>query len=547
MALLNQGFVRSLNLFEIEDAVKALQNLSDSASIPTDLQIFAGNTTNVTRLIFNSGDPEDTIENPVEPDAGTIFTQIDKIATFGNGDSIKLRVAQEIFNIQRNASEAVNDELIVTFLAPHGIANPNVDPNSPFATTTVFISLEGTIFENANRGNYVATGAATALNKKFYRAEYLSSTQVRLFDVGYKQKLELVDEFNPGLGFEDVNDPGDFVQSGDPSAPEDYLPYGTCRFFPFPTVINGNSGQPINFDQTYFIVFSDAIRNFRIGSNYSRTQLIDQIRFNTAEFVNKIIVIERSNETTQENLINLARPEFEDNNFTFSTGALSQNFNNNFSNLESFLDNANFFRLKKYLTTEDNLFDVDEIDNEGVFYSSDPDVYNNTASILQTDTSPGVYILNKDSSDITSNPPVINKLRAYSDNTQPWELQAGPPDVLEYQVLRDPITEVKRDPALQEMQIGNLTLGDSAAGYLELCSGGTEFFQGVRVFSGTEKELDLSSTGNGFQQVFAVDSQKFRFTHKIDCLIDGEFYSICLTKDGPDLVADEGTGPGSTP
>ena len=100
MALLNQGFVRSLNLFEIEDAVKALQNLSDSASIPTDLQIFAGNTTNVTRLIFNSGDPEDTIENPAEPDAGTIFTQIDKIATFGNGDSIQLRVAQEIFDIQ---------------------------------------------------------------------------------------------------------------------------------------------------------------------------------------------------------------------------------------------------------------------------------------------------------------------------------------------------------------------------------------------------------------------------------------------------------------
>lgn len=529
MALLNQGFVRTLNLFETEDANKVLENLGDGVTIPSDLQLFAGNTTNVTRLIFKPGDVFSIITNPSDPTAGTIFEQTNKLATLGNGDPVKLRVAQSIFNITRNLLDAQQDALTVTYNSAHGI------PSVTFSQTQVFISLEGTLFANV----------ATSLNQKFYRAQYLSSTQIRLLDVGYRQKLELIDDNNPSLGFEDVNDPGEFVQVGDVGAPSDYFPYSTSQFFSFPSVL---FGDPISFDQTYYIVFSDAVTKFRLGRNFSRTQLIDQVRFNTTQLSTKNIIFERSNETTKQNLENLSRPVFEDNDFTYSSGSLNRSFASNFNDLEGYLDNANFFRLKKFLTVEDNLFDTSEIGTEGIIYTTDDDIFNNQVDKLTDDNSPGIYILNKDASNITSTPPVIQKLRAYSDNTQPWSLFSGPPDILEYQVLRDPVTNTPRTASNQELQIGNLTLGDSSSGYIEISSGNTripnEYFSGVQILSGVERRLDLSDFGISNSQVYAIDAQKYRFTHKIDCIIDGEFYSLCLTKD---IGTDNGSGTGSDP
>ena len=64
MALLNQGFVRSLNLDEIEDAFKAINNLA-GGSITNDLVIFANNSENVTKLklitclLYTSPSPRD--------------------------------------------------------------------------------------------------------------------------------------------------------------------------------------------------------------------------------------------------------------------------------------------------------------------------------------------------------------------------------------------------------------------------------------------------------------------------------------------------------
>jgi hypothetical protein len=529
MALLNQGFVRTLNLFEAEDANKIFENLADGVTIPADLQVFAGNTTNITRLIFKPGDVFSTATNPSDPDAGTVFEQRDKLATFGNGDPVKLRVAQSIFNITRNLLDAQQDALVITYSGAHGI------PQVTFTQTEVYVSLEGTLFANV----------ATALNQKFYRAQYSSTTQLRIFDVGYKQKLELIDPNNPSLGFEDVNDPGEFVQVGDIGAPTDYFPYSTSQFFPFPTVLTGDQ---VSFDQTYYIVFSDAVTTFRVGRNYSRTQLIQQLRFNTSELATKNIIFERSNATNKKNLENLARPVFEDEFFTFTSGALNRTFGDNFDDLESYLDNANFFRQKKFLTSEDNLFDVTEIGSEGVITTTDTDIFNSEVSDLFQDTSPGVYILNKDASSIIVDPPVITKLRAYSDNTQPWSLLAGPPDILEYQVLRNPITNLPRSASAQEMQIGNLSIGDTSNGYIEIASGNTrtpgEYFSGVQILSGTQRRLDLSDYGISNAQVYAIDTQKYRFTHKIDCIIDGEFYSLCLTKD---IGNDNGTGAGSDP
>jgi len=51
MALLNQGFVRSLNLDDIEDAILSINNLA-GGTITEDLVVFANNDKNSTRLLF---------------------------------------------------------------------------------------------------------------------------------------------------------------------------------------------------------------------------------------------------------------------------------------------------------------------------------------------------------------------------------------------------------------------------------------------------------------------------------------------------------------
>jgi len=532
MALLNQGFVRSLNLFEIEDSIKALQNLGDASSVPSDLLVFAGNKLNNTELQFRAAlsGTINLFENELDLDAGTIFTQTDKIATFGNGDKVRLKVAKAIETIERNAT---NDSLLIKYVGGHEIPESRYQTGQP----PVLISLEGTFFSIAG----------TALNQKFYISEYVTTTQLRLLNVGYPEQLELVNG-----SIQDVNDPGtfDLPDLADPA--RSYYPYSTSQDFPYPQVENNGDPerQPIAFDRDYYIVFSDAITKFRLGYNFSRRELIKQVRFaDLSDFTVKDFIIVRSNETFIENLENLARPVFEDQNFSYSNSVLNRNFNSNFSTLETYLDSANFFRQKKYLTTKNNYYNVPEIGVEGVYTTSDPDIYNSIFSDLGTSLSPGVYILNRDATNLATTPPVINRLRAYSDNTQPWSIVDNPdptPDTLEYQVLRDPITELPRDAANQAMDIGNFVLGDTNNGVIEICTGvdNGEYFQGVQILAGSEKQLDLSAYGISNSQVYAVDQNNYRFTHKIDCLIEGEFYSLCLTKD---IGTDDGTGVGSDP
>jgi hypothetical protein len=460
MTSLNQGFVREFNLDETIDSFKAINNLA-KGSITSDLVVFANNSENITRLIFDRFNANSSVFKEPLAD-GTTFLQSDKIGTFGNGDRVRIKTIDKILNAQYNT---VTDTLFLTLEEPHGIN---------FGGGVVYIKLQGTYFDGP---------ATNTLNDIFYVAQSGGGgNQLLLFDIGFDSVTGGVGTFAPN--FNNVN----------------RYPYIESFSLPLPTLA---SGSPLAYDQIYYIAFSNAINKFRVGRNFSRTSLINQIDFGS---LNKNIVFERINECTQENLLNLSRPVFEDDTYTYFNGVLGRSFGENFTTLESYLDSANYFKIKKYLTSSNNVFNETELSFEGNLLSSDADTFNTLPSNLSDSvTSPGIFILDKDSSS-TSN---IVKIRAYSDNTQPWELTGG--TTLEYAVLRDKITDNRFSLTTQEMQIGNLIMADkSASGMIEL-----DGMQNITLVS--------SPT------IPASDPSKLKFTHKMPILVNGEIYSLCLS------------------
>lgn len=457
MTSLNQGFVRSFNLDETIDAFKAINNLA-KGSITADLVVFANNAGNNTRLIFDRFNPNNSVFLSGD---GTVFLQEDKIGTFGNGDPVKIKSIVKIVSAQYNQ---VTDTLFLTLEEPHGIN---------FGGGQVRIKLQDTYFDGP---------ATNTLNdKEFVVQSGGGNNQLLLFDIGFDEVIGGTGSFAPN--FNNVN----------------RYPYIESVSIPLPIV----SGDPLAYDETYFIVFSNAVNQFRIGRNYSKVTLINQINFGS---LNRNIVFERSNECTQENLLNLSTPSFEDQDYTLGNDVLERSFGENFTLLESYLDSANFFRIKKYLTSSDNVFNEPELSFEGNLLTTDPDVFNVVQSDLLNSTSPGVFILDKDLSTTTN----IVKTRAYSDNTQPWEFANG--TTLEYEVLRDKLTGARQSLTTQEMQIGNLIIADkSTSGMIEL--------------DGVQSIVSISSP-----TILATDPARLRFTHKMPVLINGQSYSICLSQ-----------------
>ncbi len=457
MTSLNQGFVRSFNLDETIDAFKAINNLA-KGSITADLVVFANNSENITRLVFDRTSPNNSVTTSGD---GSEFLQSDKIGTFGNGDPVRIKT---IVKINSAIYNQVTDTLFLTLSENHGIN---------FGGGDVYVKMQDTYFDGP---------ATTTLNDTYFLAQSGGGgNQLLLFDIGFDLTTGGVGTFAPN--FNNVNR------------------YSYIESFSLPLPIV--TGNPLAYDETYYIVFSNAVNKFRIGRNFSRISLIDQINFGT---LNKNVVFERINECTQQNLLNLSTPTFEDDDFSYYfTGVLGRSFGQNFNLLESYLDNANYFRIKKYLTSSNNIFSEPELSFEGNLITSDPDAFNTTPTDLTNATSPGVFILDKDLS-TTSN---IVKTRAYSDNTQPWEFTGG--TTLEYEVLRNKITGTRQSLTTQEMQIGNLIIADkSTSGMIEL--------------DGVQSVVSIASP-----TIPAEDPSKLKFTHKMPVLINGEIYSICLS------------------
>jgi len=472
MTLLNQGFVRTFNLQESIDAIKTLNNLA-GGTITDDLIVFAGNTTNKTTLLFDISDIKNTLI-----EGGLAFKQSGKDSTLGNGDPITIKTYIKIQAANYNGND---DSLTVTFTEPHGITDEQFNAG-------VMFELIGTNFLDPISTNFSAT---ILLNKIPYVAQKVSQNQVKLLNLGYIEETGIGNLTTTGI----YNNP-----------------YALSNSLPLPV-----SQPQITYDTLYYVAFSNAVDTFRVATNYTKIDKINQIQFQP---LTKSILFERLNKTTQENVKNLSLPIFKDGTFTFTSGSTNRDFNSNFSVLEQYLDSANFFRFKKYTSIGNETFDANELSFEGNLFTSDPDGFNNTSLKVydpaQRVTSPGIYIL--DPSSTTEN---LVALRAYSDNTQPWKLLDNPDptnDVLEYQVLRsNPASTLgpnsaPRTIANQQMQIGNLILKSSNP------ADSTKTIQ---------LELNPSNVVS-ITNVNIIDTAKTTFSHKLPVVINGEEYSVCV-------------------
>lgn len=463
MALLNQGFVRSLNLDEIEDSFKAINNLA-GGTITSDLVIFANNTRNITalKLISSTVDPTNSSFTDVDDAEGTTFTLNSSISTYGNGDPVKIKRIIKIVG---------------------GTHNPTLDTITLLTAENLTLNERNSLLSNGKvtLNETYFTNKTTQLNGKSFDVQSASTTQIILRNVGYLN---------------------DFIGNFDPDGPSNQLdnyPYITSNSLELPSV--DPSGSPLSYDELYYVSFSNAINSFRLGYNFFRTKEIDQIKFNG---LTRSVILQRTNICTKENIERLARPIFEDETFTYVNDVLFRTFNGNFDFLESQLDSANFFRVKKYLTSVDNIFAEPELSLEGTLTSYDPAEFIQNREDLTASNSPGVFILNKDLSTLQN----IVKIRAYSDNTQPWKLNGS---ALEYQSLRD-INGSVINYATQEMQIGNLIFGDRVS-------------DGKLVISNIQS---ISTSGGAIP--FNDPNPYVYFTHKFPVLIEGEVYSICCSE-----------------
>lgn len=468
MTSLNQGYVRFYNLQETIDPRLSLDNLG-GGTITNDLLVFSGNTTNKSLLFFDSEDP-----NYLLTDSGTTFNFLENLSVYGNGDPIKIKTFIRISNATYNNGD---DSLTVTFNKDHGV------PRSAF-NDGVTITLQDTFFFDP----ITQTNSITiALNGKTFTASYVSTNSVKLLNLGYSEQS--------GIGIFD---------------PTNRDPYATSTSFALP----GSTPQ-ITYDTLYYVSFSDASNSFKISQNYSKTDKINVITFDTP--FDKNIIIERNNTCTKQNIENLSRPTFRDFSFTLGNDVLLRSYNDNFDLLENRLDSANFIRFKKYTKLGSEVFNTENVQFEGTLSTTDLDNYNDNSLTVYDPAlrtkSPGIYIL-----DPTSNEENIIALRAYSDNTQPWKLLDNPDptsDVLEYQVLRDnpadPLGQnsAPRNPTLQEMQCGNLTLSSFDV-------------------SNSSSQIRLEINPSNIVSVTPQNLSSNIFSHKLPMIINGEEYSVAV-------------------
>lgn len=431
---INQGYVRSFNLSETLDEVKTINNLA-GGSIADDLSVFASNTKNTTKLVYKPGFDNYFIEQ------NKIFN-FDLLSCYGNGDPIKIKAARSISSLIYSTD---NDSLLVSFDQPHGIVATDIQ-------TRVTMRLRDTYFDGP--------GTIVFNEKDFIIGSINSVTSVTLINIGL--------DIDPGIYDPNFNN-------------VERYPYAICNLFDLPS--------PLSYSEDYYVVFSDGISKFQIATNFERGTLINPISIaSTPTFP---LVFERNNEVTQDSLLNLSIPEFVDDDFTLGNNVLDRSFNNNFDLLESLLDAANYFRFKKYKRNQDNIFDENPIKLEGNLRTIDPDGFNSTTENLFDEHSPGVFIIDPSSSSDN-----IIKLRAFSDNTQPWELDQAT-GTLEYAVLAN------RSPNNQEMSIGNMVLKGNPIS-----------------MEGVQNVIVESISG-----VYPPD----KFTHKLPVIVNGEEYNFLLT------------------
>lgn len=180
--------------------------------------------------------------------------------------------------------------------------------------------------------------------------------------------------------------------------------------------VSGDSLGDLDSELTYYVVGFD----LRSGTRLNQVSFgLSESRGGSLVSLGSItddVTLTRSDVVTKENLLNIASPNDSgvqsnllENNYSYPS------FNDAFDSIESNVDSFNFLRSFKYITNESTTVNR-SITIEGSAEVYDPAEYNTSETNLATDKSPGIYISNP-FSDILN----IEKTRAYSTNSQPWE------------------------------------------------------------------------------------------------------------------------------
>ena len=421
MPILNQGYVRELNLDETFDGARSLDNLA-LGSISQDLAIFANNSGNISTVVWK----KDILNYAIENNKTFKFdTQI----LYGSGDPINIAPCIIVENFTWN-----NNRLTLTFSKPHTLIAES------------FIDIENTRFDIAG-GTVNGTYSIDAI---------LSSTSIRII---YPE------------------DTGNYIVSDKGYITSDRL----------------QLPAPLSKNIRYFVTSSNAINKFDITLEYRQRLVSDSVSI-APEIITDLLFI-RSNTTTSENLLNLTLPSIEDGEFSYA--GQDRTFDENFVIVENQLDGANFLRTKKFRTNANNTFES-EIKLEGHLKIIDPDSFNNSTYNLSPEfnsKTPGVFIVNP-----ISTLDNILKIRAFSDNSNPWQSNTSTGDL--------------------ESLTNQINIGDLKFTSQNVSTGGNGTTEG----SG-------SPTLIGIQDIISsTNTTNFSFTHKLPVEINGEIYFFLLRK-----------------
>jgi hypothetical protein len=419
MAILNQGYVRELNLDENIDGNRSLDNLA-LGSISQDLTIFANNSGNSSVIVWKKDVANYSIQN------NKTFS-FDTTVSYGDGDPIKILPCLIIEN-----AVWLNGLLTLTFSKPHNLL------------TTSTVTLEKTKFD--------ALGGAVDGTYSISSIPSLTSIRIQV-----------------------QSDPGNYIVSD-----KGYL---TSTRLTLP--------EPLSTNTRYFVSLSNAINRFDITLEYQKRIL--PISVVLTQPVQTDLLFIRSNAVTTENLLNLSLPDIEDSEFNYV--GQGSNFEDNFIIVENQLDAANFTRTKKIRRNASNTFEF-QIRLEGHLRVLDLDSFNNSTFNLSPEynpRTPGVFIINP-----ISTPDNILKLRAFSDNTNPWR--------------------VNQSTGALETLSNQINIGDLKFVSQSVSTGGNGTTEG----SG-------SPTLIGVQNI-TTTTNSFAFTHKLPVEINGEIYYFLARK-----------------